>query len=507
MKGDLSVAAGEESVGKKAAKAAKWSIVTQLVAKLISPITTMVLAHILAPEAFAVVATVTMVTSFAEMFSDAGFQKYLIQHDYESDDDYRLSVNVAFWSNLAVASLLWVVIGIFNAPIANLVGNPGLGYVIVVACASLPLVSLSSVQTAIYQRSFDFKTLFSSRVGSALVVLVVAVGMALLGFDYWSLIVSTIASNLFLAVWLTVLSPWKPSLSYSFAMLKQMISFSAWTLLECFAIWLTSWAGTFVLGVVMSAGYLGMYKTSVSLVSSITGLATSAINPIIFSSLSRLQGDRAKFETTFFLMQRYLAIVLVPLAVCLLVFRDMVVGILLGDQWGETALFFGLYAAASAIVVVFCHTASEAYRSLGKPRVSMMVQVCYLVVLVPSLYVSALQGYEFFSVSIPLIRAIGFTLIHFAFCRFAIGLSPLKMMAGQKWIYVISLIDGALCALLIPLCTDFWTQVPLLLLGVIFYLILVVFVRDTRGIFMDLCDRLGFGRIVRRLVPNSVLNR
>ena len=71
----------DSPLGVKAALAAKWSIATQVIAKLISPVTTVILAHLLAPEAFAVIATVTMVVSFAEMFADAGFQKYLIQHE------------------------------------------------------------------------------------------------------------------------------------------------------------------------------------------------------------------------------------------------------------------------------------------------------------------------------------------------------------------------------------------------------------------------------------------
>ena len=66
-------------LGDKAASATRWAFASQVAAKLISPLTTMVLARLLTPEAFGVVASVTMVTSFADVFSDAGFQKYLVQ--------------------------------------------------------------------------------------------------------------------------------------------------------------------------------------------------------------------------------------------------------------------------------------------------------------------------------------------------------------------------------------------------------------------------------------------
>lgn len=60
----------------RSASAAKWSLATEIIAKIISPISQLVLARLLAPEAFGMVATVTMVVSFADMFADAGFQKY-----------------------------------------------------------------------------------------------------------------------------------------------------------------------------------------------------------------------------------------------------------------------------------------------------------------------------------------------------------------------------------------------------------------------------------------------
>jgi PST family polysaccharide transporter len=489
-----------QSIGAKAATAVKWSLVTQIVAKLISPITTLVLAHILSPESFGVVATVTMIISFAMMFSDAGFQKYLIQHEFDSEEDFRLASNVAFWTNLVFACVLWVIIGVFQDEIAVLVGNPGLGHVLVIACASLPLVSLSSVQTAIYQRKFDFKTLFSAQIGSALAVLLVAVPLALLSFDYWSIVISTIVSNLFLALWLTIKSTWKPKLKYSFQMLRQMFSFSAWTLLEAFSIWLTTWAGTFVLGMVMSTYYLGLYKTSVSLVSAVTSLATAAINPIIFSSLSRFQSDRQKFDELFYRMQQYLALVVVPLALSLFIFRDFIVGVLLGNQWLETSLFFGLYAAASAVVIVFAHVASEAYRSLGKPKLSLLAQVSYLVILVPSLYSSAYAGYETFSIVVPCVR-VAFIGIHFAICKKALHLSPLRMLRSQKGIYFNSLLTAAMCYLCLLISSAFWYQALILCAGVMVYAVLTFLVKNTKGIALTLIDRLGLSRYLERAIP------
>ena len=110
--------------------ATKWSALGEILAKLVTPISTIVLARVLTPQAFGVIATITMIISFAEIFMDAGFQRYVIQKEYETERDKYNCANVAFWSNLVIGLLLWVIIFIFRDSLAILVGNPGLGTVL-----------------------------------------------------------------------------------------------------------------------------------------------------------------------------------------------------------------------------------------------------------------------------------------------------------------------------------------------------------------------------------------
>ncbi len=86
----------DSSIDKKTQQGTKWSVLTEVGAKVISPIVNMILARLLTPEAFGVVATVTMITSFADIFSDAGFQKFLIQHDFKNQDDFLKAQQLHF---------------------------------------------------------------------------------------------------------------------------------------------------------------------------------------------------------------------------------------------------------------------------------------------------------------------------------------------------------------------------------------------------------------------------
>lgn len=492
----------DKDLGARAANAAKWSVFAQVVGKLISPITTMVLARLLDPTAFGVVASATMVVSLADLFSDSGFQKYLIQHQFKDEDEAGRAACVAFWSNLAVSVGIVALVAVFNEPLAVAVGNPGLGMVLVVASFSLPLTAFVSVQTALYQKKLDFKTLFSSRVGSSVVTLVVSVAFALLGFDYWSMVIGTIASNAFLAAWLTVKSDWKPRFFYSFHMLRKMFSYGAWILLESSLTWVNVWAATFVLGAMMDAYYVGLYKTSTSICSSVMGIFTASLLPVVFSSLSRVQSDEKTFERVFFKSQKYLAICLVPIAFASFAYRHLLTLVLLGDQWVETETFIGLWLLAGCVVIVFGYTLSEAYRAKGMPRSCVLVQALYLVPFLPTLYISSGYGYECVALAMPAVR-LSLAAINFAVGKATLGLSPMQMLSSNKLTFAQSFVSMLPGLIATSLTDSVIVAVVSAVVSMGIYVALVVAFKETRILAVELIEKMGMGK----MIPSKLRNR
>lgn len=407
--------------------AAKWSTITEIAAKLVTPIASMVLARLLTPEAFGVVAILTMIISFAEIFTDAGFQKYLIQHEFKDESDRLQSINVAFWSNFIMSLTIWAGIASFCEPLATMVGSPGLGYVIVIACVSIPLAAFSSIQMALYKRDFNFKTLFKVRIIGILVPLVVTIPLALYFRNFWALLLGTIARDIVNASLLTYYSKWKPSLYYSWNKLKEMFSFTFWSLIEQISIWLTAYIDIFIVGIALSTYYLGIYRTSTATVGQITGLITAATTPVLFSSLSRLQKNRKDFENIFFKFQKWVGLIILPFGVGIFCYRDLVVAILLGDQWKDASGFVGLWGLTSAITTVLSHYCSEVFRAMGRPKLSVVAQWLHIIVLLPVVYWAVNHGYETLYVARSLVRFESIA-VNLALMYWIIKISPIKMV-------------------------------------------------------------------------------
>lgn len=415
----------ENSFQNNVFNAAKWSTITELAAKLVTPITNIVLARILVPEAFGVVATVTMIISFAEMFTDAGFQKYLVQHNFKNKEEKHKNANVAFWTNLGISILLWIIIFLFSENIATLVGNPGLGTVLAIASLQLPLTSFSSIQMALYRRDFDFKTLFIVRMVAVLIPFIVTIPLALIGLSYWALIIGTLFMQFSNAIILTIKSKWKPKLFFDFKILKEMFSFSVWSLIEAISIWLTSWIDAFIIGTVLNQYFLGLYKTSTTMVNILMGIVTSALAPVLFSALSRLQDDNEKFNKLYFKLQRIVSILIFPLGIGVFLYSDLATQIILGSQWTEASGVIGHWALTSSIMIVFGHFSSEVYRAKGKPKLSFLAQILHLIVLIPTIIISSKYGFWPLVLARTWIR-MQFVLVHLILMKFAIGIPILR---------------------------------------------------------------------------------
>ena len=380
---------------KQVVTATKWSAITEIAAKLVAPVSTMVLARLLTPDAFGILVTATMVISFVEIFTDAGFQKYLIQHNFDSDKDLFQSATVAFWSNLVLSLAIWLVIICFSENIATLVGNEGRGDVIAVSCFCIPLAAFSSIQMALYKRSFDFKTLFWVRIVGIMIPLVITIPLAFLTRSYWALIIGMIVLNLSNALILTAKSQWKPNFFYRISLLKEMYSFTVWSMFEAISIWMTSYIDIFIVGTMLSQHYLGVYRTSMSTVGQIMGLIVSATTPVLFSSLSKLQNDNRELRRMFFSFQKIVGILLIPLGVGIFLFSDLITDILLGDQWGEASHFIGLWGLTSSITIVFAYYCSEVFRAKGKPKLSTLAQVVHMAFLIPTVLWAVSYGFDF----------------------------------------------------------------------------------------------------------------
>ena len=467
-----------EQLKNKVGNAVKWSSITEIATKLIVPITNMILARLLAPEDFGVIASITMIISFTQMITDAGFQKYLVQHEFTNEKEKKKSSDVAFWTNFILSILIWVIIIIFKDFIASAVGNPGKGNAIAIACIQLPLFAFSSIQMALYKRDFNFKTLFLVRIVTALIPFFITIPLAVMGLSYWALIIGIICGAFFNAFILTIKSKWKPSFFYSFPLLKNMLSFNFWTLLESITIWLTLWIDVLIIGNAFSEYYVGLYRNSLNMVNSLMAVVTASIIPVLFSSLSRLQDNEIAYKKMYYTTQRFAAYLVFPMGLGLFLYSDLATSIMLGSKWSEASGIIGIWSLMAAIGIVFSNFNGEVYRSKGKPKLSFLYQLIHLVFLIPACLVAMKYGFWVLVYTRALMRLQG-TLTGFIFMKVFMKFSIKDMLTNIIKPLMCTILMGII-SIFLKLISDFigWSLFSIFLCILFYVLFMLIFAKN-----------------------------
>lgn len=434
----------EKLVKNQIEKAIAWSLAAEVIAKLLVPITNVILARILMPEIFGIVVSINMIISFADMLSTSGLSKYIIQHEFKSNKELNENANVIFWTNIIISLVAWVFIIIFRKSLSNMVGNSGYEMPLVIAAFSLPLTTFSSIQEAIFQRKLQYQMLFYRRIAVSILPFFVTIPLAFLGIEYWSLIIGTLASNILKILILYIASPWKPTFYYDFKKLKIMFSFCMWMLLSAILSWGITYIDVFLVSNKMGEFYTGLYKNSQILVTSIISIITSAITSVLFASLSREQDNNKNFSKLFFDFQKKVGMFVIPLGVGIFCFSKLITYILLGEQWLRASNFIGVFGFSTAMLCVFADFPKEACKAKGKPYIQFYVQGLFLILLIFMCLYGVEKGFD----SLGIIRSLAnFILIaiYMIFMKIFINISPLKMLWNERIVLTSAFIMG-ICA-------------------------------------------------------------
>ncbi len=417
------------SLEAKVVTATKWSALTEIASKLVSPLSGMILARLLTPEAYGAVATTVIIISFAEMLTDAGFQKYIIQHEFADDEDRNKSINVAFWSNLVTSLIIWGTIIIFRYPIARMVNSPGLETAIAIACAAIPISALSSIQSAIYKRNLNFRVPFIVRIVGLGLTFFITIPLAIWLRSYWALIVSKLVHGISAAVILFVYSDWRPKIYYSFRRLKEMLAFCTWIIIDQILSWINNYLDLFIASTKFNQHTLGIYKTSINTSNKLLEFFSKSFIPMLLPTYSKLQNDLSQLRATMLKMQKYLSILLMPVGFIIFLYSDIVTKILLGSQWTEAAPLIGIWGLIHCFSLTINRFCSTAYIAINKPYVSVTLSILFAAVTIPTIFISSQYGFHTMFVARTMTK-LWLLLLHLITIFILIGLSPLKIIGN-----------------------------------------------------------------------------
>lgn len=307
-------------------------------------VTSIVLARLLLPEDFGLIALVMVFITLANVFVQNGFGTALIQKKDADDLDF----SSVFYASLLIVAGLYAIL-FFTAPlVANFYDHPELTTIVRVLSLTLFFGALNSIQEAYIARNMLFKKLFWRSLGALVPSAAIGITCALKGFGVWALVIQQLCDVFLMCVFMWFTVKWRPQLQFSFERVKGLLSFG-WKFAS--AVLLNTLYGNglnLITGKIYSPTSLGYLSRGELFPLAIVANINTAIQSILFPTLSSVQTDTSaiKYVTRKTIVSS--TFVIFPIMAVLFVLAEPIVLVVLGEQWLPCVPF----------VRIFCFTYS-----------------------------------------------------------------------------------------------------------------------------------------------------
>ncbi len=360
-----------------------WRFAERCGAELVQILVSIILARILAPEAFGTIALILVFSNILQVFVDSGLGNALIQKKNADDLDF----SSVFYFNILVCVVLYLLLFLCAPVIANYYENPDLTPLVRVLGLTVIISGVKNVQQAYISRTMQFRKFFLTSLGGVIAAAVISIAMALNGFGIWALIAQKVI-NLAVAtclMWLTV--KWRPKLVFSWQRLKGLISYG-WKLLASSLIdTVYRELSKLIIGKKYSEADLAFYNQGNQYPNLIAININTAIDSVIFPVLSKEQNDPQRVKAMTRRAMKTGIYVMAPLMMGLAFTSPNVVSLVLTEKWLPCVPFMRIFCITFMFYPL--HTTNlNAIKAMGRSDLFLKLEIAKKIVGVVLLLIS-----------------------------------------------------------------------------------------------------------------------
>lgn len=364
-----------------------WKLFERISAQLIQFVITIVLARLLLPSEYGIIALIAIFISLCDVIIDGGLNTALIQKKNADNTDF----STIFYFSLGMALFLYMVM-FFSAPhIARFYSQHELVPVIRVLSLSLLFYAFNSVQRAYVSKKMLFQRLFYSSLGAIVLSGIVGIYMAYQGYGVWSLVAQNISSQIFttLIMWFTV--RWRPVLIFSVERFKGLFDYG-WKIFGANLITaLFVNARKLVIGKFYTPASLAYYERGDQLPALFMNNIFTSVQTILLPTLSEEQDNRTHVKAMMRRSTKLSCFFIYPIMMGMIVAAKPLIILLLTEKWLPAVEFVQILCIANFFRPITIAN-WEAIKALGYSGITLKLEIIKKIVDISILIVSAMIG-------------------------------------------------------------------------------------------------------------------
>lgn len=325
-----------------------WKTGERFFSQFVAFVISIVLARLLTPDDYGVIAMILVFINIADVFVQSGFSSALIQ---KKDAD-QLDFSTIFYCS-ALASVFIYFSLFLSAPlVGQFYNNESIVLYLRVFSLKIPLSVYNSIQHAYVSRHMQFKRFFLSTLIGTIISGIIGVLMAYFGYGAWALITQYISNTVFDTLVLCVTVPWRPSLSFSLRRAKSLMSYG-WKILAA------DLSGTFfgqlrnlIIGRYYTPSDLAFYSKGQQFPLLVYNNVGVSIMSVLFPAISNVGDDIEKAKRMTRRSMQVITFILVPMLMALAAIATPLIRLLLTNKWDDSIPFLQILCLGFSMAVL-----------------------------------------------------------------------------------------------------------------------------------------------------------
>jgi lipopolysaccharide exporter len=365
-------------IGTRMARGAMWMVAWRVADRTLGLVSTIVLARLLVPADFGLVAMAMSVIAVLELLSAFSFDTALIQNQQAErrhyDTAWTLGVMFGLFNGLVLVALA--------VPASRFYAEPRLEAVLYCLAATSLFGGVANIGTVAFRKELQLGKEFRFQVAKKVIMVTVTLALAILFRSYWALVIAQIVSSGLGTIISYMMHPYRPW--FSLAGWHDLFNFSKWLLLINFLTFLHNRSVDFIVGRVLGARSLGLYNIAYEISNLPTTELVAPITRATFPGYTKISLEPAALRVMFVKVTGVIALITVPAGVGIAATSDLIVALALGQNWVDASPLIAVLAFCGVIYSLQSNSGAV-LMALGKLRVLAGILAIQAAILVPAL--------------------------------------------------------------------------------------------------------------------------
>lgn len=323
----------------------------------------MILARLLTPSDFGLIAMVTAVIGILDLLRDFGLSTAIIQRPNLSQSQ----LNSLFWCNSGVGFLLCILLFLGGNVVAVIYKEPRLYSIVQLLSINFLLNGLLTQHQALLRRRMQFGVLAVIELTASALGIILGIGMAFAGYGYWSLVGMSLCTTVILLLLSWWFCPWRPSLPRITRDSLSLLAFGGNLTISNFINYYGRNLDKILLGGQYGSSAVAFYSNAYNVLMLPISQISTPITSVVIPALSSLQNERERFRT-FYLQALYLVVAItIPIGIVFYLLSKPIVLFMLGHQWLSSVEILKVLVLSLPAQII-CNTSGWVIVSMGRTR-------------------------------------------------------------------------------------------------------------------------------------------